>query len=146
MENLVELIYFLVLFAAGYLIGSQVEKRHYQSIEERERSVLYLPCVTSKNLQNEKAVVQRAQLVSAGVVISADFFKTVLSGLRNLLGGEVSAYETVLDRGRREAILRLKEKAIRADIILNLRVETSQITKRGNVEVFAYGTAVYYQR
>lgn len=146
MENLIELIYFIILIAIGYFIGTLVEKKHYQSIQERESETLNLPAVTSKNLLEDNVAIQDVRLAYGNVVISTDFFKTILAGLRNLLGGEVSAFETLLDRGRREAILRLKEMAYGADIILNLRIETSRISARGSIEVFAYGTAIYYKK
>ena len=56
----------------------------------------------------------------------------------------------LVDRGRREAILRMKEQCADADLIVNLRIETSRISKGakrrslGTVEVFAYGTALWY--
>lgn len=140
-----DLIYLIILIGVGYFIGTQVEKKHYKSIEEREAKLLYLPVVSSENLLGEK-VVNEASLVYGNAVISTDYFKLILAGLRNLVGGEVSAFETLLDRARREAILRLKEKANGADIILNLRVETCQISQAGSVEVLAYGTAVYYKK
>ncbi|PIP20827.1 MAG: hypothetical protein COX40_02660 [Candidatus Omnitrophica bacterium CG23_combo_of_CG06-09_8_20_14_all_40_11] len=114
-------------------------------MKEREAKFLYLPVVSSENLLEEK-VVNEARLVYGNAVISTDYFKSILAGLRNLLGGEVSAFETLLDRARREAILRLKEKAQGADIILNLRVETCRISQTGSSEVLAYGTAVYYKK
>lgn len=145
MENLFELIYLLVLIALGYFIGTRVEKKHYRSIQERESATLNLPVVTGKNMLEDNVTIAEARLAYGNVVISTDFFKTLLAGLRNLLGGEVSAFETLLDRGRREAVLRLKEMASGADLILNLRIETSRITDMGSIEVFAYGTAVYYK-
>ncbi|MBY0405434.1 MAG: YbjQ family protein, partial [Cyanobacteria bacterium] len=53
-----------------------------------------------------------------------------------------------------EAILRMKEKALSADVILNVRVQTASIFKRIGkdengakaVEVMAYGTALYYPK
>jgi uncharacterized protein YbjQ (UPF0145 family) len=53
-----------------------------------------------------------------------------------------------LDRARREAILRMKESCKKADEIINLRIETSSISKGrgrsiGSVEVLAYATALY---
>lgn len=140
-----DLIYLIILIGVGYFIGTQVEKKHYKSIEEREAKFLYLPAVSSENLLEEK-VVNEAHLVYGNAVISTDYFKLILAGLRNLLGGEVSAFETLLDRARREAILRLKEQAQGADIILNLRVETCRISQAGSTEVLAYGTAVYYKK
>jgi len=144
-----ELVILLVLIAIGYIAGTLAESNHYQSIKQRERRFLRLPAVTIKNAIDENAVVEKAQLVSGSVVISLDYFKRVLAGLRNLFGGEISSYETLLDRARREAILRMKEEARRADIILNVRIETSSIGQSanqsktiGSIEALAYGTAV----
>ena len=82
-------------------------------------------------------------------VISIDYFKRMLAGFINLLGGQVRSYETLVDRARREAILRMKQNADGADIILNVRVETSAIGEStgkkavSSVEAIAYGTAVW---
>ena len=94
--------------------------------------------------------VQECKLVTGSVVISVDYFKRILAGLRNIFGGQVSAYETLVDRARREAILRMKEKCPKATQLINLRIETSSISKGakqqvGSVEVLAYGTAIYCQ-
>jgi uncharacterized protein YbjQ (UPF0145 family) len=69
--------------------------------------------------------------------------------LRSIVGGRVTAYETLLDRARREAILRMKQeaKAMNADRIFNIKLETASISKNasgniGSVEVLAYGTAL----
>jgi uncharacterized protein YbjQ (UPF0145 family) len=144
-----ELVILVVLIAIGYIAGTLTESNHYQSIKQRERSFLRLPAVTIKNAIDENAVVEKAQLVSGSVVISLDYFKRVLAGLRNIFGGEISSYETLIDRARREAILRMKEEARRADIILNVRIETSSIGQSanqsktiGSIEALAYGTAV----
>ncbi len=144
-----ELVILVVLIAIGYIAGTLAASNHYQSIKQRERRFLRLPAVTIKNAIDENAVVEKAQLVSGSVVISLDYFKRVLAGLRNLFGGEISSYETLIDRARREAILRMKEEARRADIILNVRIETSSIGQSadqsktiGSIEALAYGTAV----
>ena len=141
-----DLLYFIILVALGYFIGTMIEKKHYRIIEQKEKEFLNLPAVTSKNLLDDNAVIENVKMVYGNIVVSTDYFKMILAGLRNMIGGEVSAFETLLDRGRREAILRLKEQARGADIILNLRIETCQITQAGSAEVFAYGTAVYYKK
>lgn len=89
------------------------------------------------------------------MVISLEYFKRILAGLRNIVGGRIKSYETLLGWGRREAILRMKQRAkeIGTDIILNMWFETSDIgtvTKKrssiGCFEVLAYGTAVKLKR
>ena len=145
MQELFDLIYFCALIAVGYSVGTAIEKSHYREIRSRESGTLQLPVVCGEEYEENREIAE-SRLVYGSVVISTDYFRLIVAGLRNLLGGEVSAYETLLDRGRREALLRMKGNAIGADIILNMRVETCQISRLGVVEVLAYGTAVYYKK
>jgi uncharacterized protein YbjQ (UPF0145 family) len=145
------LIIFIVLLILGYVAGRMVESRHYRSIEARERELLSLPVITLKNALEEQKEIARVELVAGNVVVSVDYFKRFLASLRNLFGGRVTSYETLLDRARREAILRMKETAKGADIIMNLRIETASISKGakqkvGSVETLAYGTAITYNK
>ena len=149
-----DLIIFLVLISGAYFTGTYVEKKHYSAIKEKEQSFLSLPAITSKKIQ-KKEEIEEATLVSGNVVISLDYFKRFLAGLRNIFGGRIIAYETLLDRGRREAIIRMKENAqkFEADIIINMRFETSSIgqvaAKKGSIgcfEVLAYGTALKFKK
>lgn len=139
----------LLIIAIAMVTGSILEKRHYRSIEERERRNGRLPLLTGKRYPSDRSIAE-ARFVSGSVVISYDHFKRFLAGLRMIFGGEVKSYVSLIDRGRREAILRMKEKCSRADLIINLRIETSSISKGhakkrlGAVEVFAYGTALWY--
>lgn len=147
MENIILLA---ILVSCGYFFGKRVEKNHYRSITQREKKLLSLPATSSSHpLSN--VPINRADLVYGGVVVSVDYFKRILAMLRNIFGGSVRSYETLLERGRREAVLRLKESCPGADEIINIRIETSSISKGGDsrigcVEVLAYGTAVYYQK
>jgi uncharacterized protein YbjQ (UPF0145 family) len=144
-----QLIIFVVLIALGYAAGTIAERKHYCSIEKREQDFLNLPAVTIKNAVHSDEEIEKSELVAGNAVISLDYFKRILAGLRNIFGGEVMSYETLVDRARREAVLRMKDMAGRADIILNLRIETSVIGQSansrrsiGSVEAIAYGTAV----
>lgn len=133
-------------------VGSRLEAKHYESIKRREKEFLSLPAIPSAT-HDVTREIEEARMVSGSVVVSIDYFKKFLAGLRNIFGGRVGAYESLLDRGRREAVLRMKEEFPGADIIVNMRMETSSIGKgslRGNkggigcVEVIAYGTAIKY--
>ena len=148
-----QLIVFVIFVALTYIIGFHIEKKHYHSIKQREKRYLNLPVITTKDLTEDKLDIQEARLVYGSAVISIDYFKRILAGLRNIFGGEVSSYETLLDRARREAILRMKQYVPHADIILNLRLETARIGQSanqkdalGSIEVLAYGTAVTFKR
>jgi uncharacterized protein YbjQ (UPF0145 family) len=148
-----ELIILLILIGVGFGAGTIAEKKHYRSIEEREGKFLRLPAVTAKNMLTQDSEIQKAEIVQGSVVISIDYFKRLLASLRNFFGGQVKSYETLVDRARREATLRMKEQAPGADIILNTRIETSTIggsaNRRksiGSIEAIAYGTAVTYRK
>jgi len=139
----------LFLLILGYISGTIAERRHYRSIEKREQKFLSLPAVTLKEIPNSNQIEGR--LVIGNAVISIDYFKRALAILRNIFGGRVASYESLVDRARREAILRMKEEAAKlgAHIVVNMRLETSSIGRSanqkrqiGSVEAIAYGTAL----
>ena len=144
-----DLIVIAILLAVGYTVGTWQEKRHYQDIKARERQTLHVP-VVSFGAKQPIPQANETALFLGSVVVSADYFKMFVSALRNLVGGRVVVYESVLDRGRREAILRMKEQAIAwgATELVNVRLETASIGKQTNgkglvaIEVIAYCTAI----
>lgn len=140
-----EIIFILILLTLGYFVGSFLEKRHYQDIKNRERKTLHIPIITF-GAKQQLPSANEAALFLGSVVVSADYFKMFASSLRNLVGGRVVAYESLLDRGRREAILRMKEQAIAwgASQVVNVRLETATIgnQKLVSIEVIAYGTGI----
>ena len=147
-----DLIIFLILIGVGYTAGTIAEKRHYRSIGKREKAFLNLPAVTMKDVRVPADKIKSAELVYGSAVISVDYFKRILAGLRNIFGGTVKSYESLIDRARREALLRMKEMAPDASMIVNVRIETAPITgrsKRKNVrclEAIAYGTALTLEK
>ncbi len=145
-----DIIIFLILLTSGFIVGKILEKRHFASIEKREEELKHLPAISLKHPLNKNKKVKDAILVNGNVVISIDYFKKIVAALRNFFGGNIQSYETLVDRARREAVLRLKESCVDADEIINLRLETSSISKNakniGSVEVLAYGTAIYYEK
>ena len=144
------LIYILITLGLGLVLGTIAERVHYNSIRLREKNHLKRPCLTTKKMSPEmKAKVVSATLATGSAVISIDYFKRLLSGLRALVGGEVKSYSSLIDRARRESLLRMKEAAPDADFFINVRIETTSInsnTKKGtvgSVEALAYGTAIW---
>lgn len=143
-----DLIVFLVLLTTGYIFGQWLERSHYRSIRKREEDLRSIPVIASKRLPDELCPCH-TRMVAGNVVISIDFFKKFLASLRYLIGGRVSSYESLIDRARREAILRMKQQAklAGANYVFNVKMETSSISKGrretiGSVEVLAYGTAI----
>lgn len=152
-----ELLILAIMVSIGYFAGSHAEKNHYASIIEREKAFAKLPTTNLKHPpQEDPREVEWVQLVQGNAVMAVDYFKLFVASLRNLFGGRMSAYESVIDRARREATLRMQEMARSqgADMIINLRVETASIgggtagQKNGmpSIEAMVYGTAVRYRR
>ena len=146
-----EIIVLLILLAIGYFFGQRAEKKHFKSIIEREKAHLHFPVVTMRTPPPIAQHELNAELVAGNAVISIDFFKKFVASLKMLFGGKVTQYESLLDRARREALLRMKEQAAlkNAFVVMNTRVETASINKNskrrnsvGAVEVLAYGTAI----
>ncbi len=137
-----------VLLALGYGFGTLAERRHYASIRRREEELRPV-MIFAARLPPEPERRRESRLVCGNVVISVDYFKAFVAGLRSLVGGRVTSYEGLLDRARREAILRMKEDAreLGPCKIFNVKIETASISKGrgralGTVEVLACGTAV----
>lgn len=137
----------LVIF---YSIGHGVEKRHIRNLEQREARLGHILCTNLRKIPPNWRI-SRAEYVDGQAVIGSDAFKTWAGGIRGIFGGEMRALETLMDRARREAILRLKEQAALqgANVVWNLRLETSDIARGQGAgkgmpaaEVHAYATAL----
>ena len=148
-----DIILFLTLLLLTYTTGTILEKNHYKKIKERELRLVKHPIISygSKNFTPEKPV-RKVELVTGEVVISGDYFKFIVAVLKNFFGGRLKTFESILDRGRREAILRMREKAINADIIVNTKVESvmlNDISRNNTIPqcaIIAYGTAITYAK
>ena len=139
----------LILLAVGYGAGRHYEKLHLQDLRRREAAtvgILVSPVGTLPGVE-----LAEPRLVVGAAVISIDYFKRFAAALRGLFGGRMMALETVVDRGRREAVMRMKEQAVAAGLngVVGMRVETSRLANsRSNgkgtagIEIVAYGTAV----
>lgn len=146
----ITLAFWGVPIVLGYIFGRAAEAKHFRSIEQREESAVHLPTTSSK-APIGAGPIERSELVHGSVVISIDYFKRALAALHTIIGGPVKSHESLLDRARREAVLRMKESCPGAHEIINLRLETCPISNTaagdiGSVEVLAYGTAVYFAR
>jgi len=148
METVINVGIPLLILVLGYVLGRVAEARHYDSIRKREGAFAGIPALTGSHLDGNHAV-EWTRLTMGSVVVSVDYYKRFLSAFRMIFGGEMHSYSSLIDRGRREAILRMKETCPGADIFINCRLETSSISKGqgknlGSVEVIAYSTGVKY--
>lgn len=150
-----DLLIFIMLVGTGFVAGTIAEKMHYASINKREGMLVGLPVVTMKEAGIADKDIEKVYLVMGECVVALDYFKMIAAGLKTIFGGRITSYETLIDRGRREAVLRMKERAAKAgcSIIINMRIETSSIGQDanhkkglGSVEVFAYGTGAVLKK
>ena len=140
----------LLALVFAYFVGAYLEGRHFRNIKEREKGLRGYPATTFETLPDSWRV-GRSQLVAGSVVVSLDYFKRVIAGIRAIFGGRIKTYEPLLDRARREALLRMLEAAKQGgfDAVINIRLETSRIAntqgekqRTAGVEMLAFGTAV----
>ncbi|MFQ5610315.1 MAG: heavy metal-binding domain-containing protein, partial [Woeseiaceae bacterium] len=94
-----DLIILVGLLALAYAIGSLLEARHYRAIRRRETELRELTTIASKTLPADLPP-STTTLVAGSVVISVDAFKRFIAWLRNMVGGRVSSYESLIDRAR----------------------------------------------
>lgn len=142
---MIDLIILVVALLVTYVTGTQIEKKHFRSVIQREQALLSLPFTSENYTAFEGQPVADVELVSGSCVVAADFFKVWVSGIKSIFGGKLTTYESLLDRARREAVIRMKSKAGNADMVVQMRLEMSEI-EQGAVEIVAYGTAVYLDK
>lgn len=147
-----DLLLLIIILILTFCSGSIIEKRHFKKIIRREKKLMRSPMVTfGVKKWSAKKKVLKTEMVFGEAVISADYFKGFVANIKNFFGGRMTSYESVMDRARREAILRMRESAIGAHIIVNARVESVMINDPTNPQsvpqcaVMAYGTAVTYE-
>jgi len=143
-----QILFPLILVLVFMLIGKGMELHHFKKLEERERQYSNMIVTNLKTIPPQYAKAEPI-LVMGSAVIATDYFKVFAAGLRTLFGGEMKSYVSLMERARREAVLRMLEQAAQqgATAVWNIRYETSttqgqQKKKPGGVEVLAYGTAL----
>lgn len=90
-----------------------------------------------------KEVREHLGLVSGNTVRTRHIGVQVLSGFRQMMGGELAAYTSLLNESRDQALTRMKEQAtsLGANAILGVRFTMSEPAP-GIAEIYVYGTAV----
>lgn len=140
----------VILLAVGYFFGKNIEQKHFAELWRKERTLSNIVAFSAKRPPEN---FSNTFLVKGSVVVSSDYFKQFLSAWRLFFGGRLQSYETLLERARREAIVRMKEEANwgGANAIFNVKLETAVLSEQSNngnsggiigtVEILAYGTA-----
>ena len=134
----------------AWISGAILERRHLKNLlllESGSRGVL---AVTIEDLPPDWHV-ESCELVMGNVVISQDYFKRFAASIKGIFGGNIRVFEPLLERARREALIRMKGVAHARgyNTIINVRIETATLASArrdgkgtSGVEILAFGTAI----
>lgn len=150
-ELIFKLCVFLFLIALGLIAGGHAERTHYRRLAEAEAALRSIRLSNLRTLPGCRAD-SPVTLVIGEVTIASDYFKTFVSGIRNIFGGEMKSLQRLAERARREALVRMMTSARDAgfNAVGNVRFDSSDIggNAQGNsqnklpmVTVLASGTA-----
>src|SRR5688572_29959039 len=119
----------VLLIVVGFTIGKVTERRHFASLARREAQLAPMLVSNVRPYAPGALGSPPPQMVVVEVVISADYFKTFVAGLKKIIGGELRTYENIARRARAEALLRLKETAQGAgyNAMCNVRVDAADV-------------------
>lgn len=117
-----------VLFV-GWLVGHLSETKHERSLALREEALKDIETTDLRNPPGYNGAEGPCALVSGEAVVASDTFKTWVFGLKNIVGGESKTFTRLFDRARREALLRMKERAreLGCDAVCNVRFDSADI-------------------
>ncbi|AKB28155.1 hypothetical protein MSSAC_1587 [Methanosarcina siciliae C2J] len=90
-----------------------------------------------------KEITQTLGMARGSTIQAKHLGKDIMSGLRSVVGGELTEYSEMLEEAREKAINRMVVDAEKmgADAVVNVRFMTSMVMA-GAAEILAYGTAV----
>lgn len=143
------------LLLLSLVVGGTIERRHFASLDRREAEHAGFLITQIRSYPGAVAGPAPPTMLCGEAVISSDYLKTWLGGIRKIFGGEMKSYQSLLVRARREALLRLIEEARRLgyNAVCNVRYDATDIgggSKRRNkavmVTILASATAYHYRQ
>lgn len=151
MADTIELIFGIaipaVLILLGLTVGTITERRHFTDLARRERALAHLLVTDLRTFPPAAGASPTPAMIVREAVIGTDYFKTFVAMLKKFIGGELRSYETLMERARREALLRVLEDAHRQgfDAVCNVRIDTADIQSpeaRSKAKATAVGVIV----
>ena len=117
-----------ILFV-GWLVGHLSETKHERSLALREEELKDIEATDLRNPPGFADADGTCALVSGEAVVASDTFKSWVFGFKNIVGGESKAFTRLFDRARREALLRMKERAreLGCNAVCNVRFDSADI-------------------
>jgi uncharacterized protein YbjQ (UPF0145 family) len=97
------------------------------------------PSIEGRTITDYKAIV------TGEVIIGANIFKDMFAGIRDIIGGRASSYETVMREAKDQAMAEMIDRARRysADAIVGIDLDFQTVGRNGSMMmVSASGTAV----
>ncbi|WP_113660846.1 YbjQ family protein [Pedobacter nanyangensis] len=101
--------------------------------------------ITTTNTVEGKKVVKYIGLVTGETIIGANFFKDILAGLRDIVGGRSGSYEQVLREAKNTAVSEMQQyaAAMGANAVIGVDLDYETVGNGGSMlMVTASGTAV----
>ncbi len=91
-------------------------------------------------------IVETLGLVRGNTIRARHVGKDIIAVIKNLVGGEIEEYTTMLAQAREQALGRMEEQAtaLEADAVTDVRFTTS-VVMGGAAEMLAFGNAVKLQ-
>ena len=102
---------------------------------------------TTPNIQGRE-ITQYFGIVSGETIIGANLFKDFFAGIRDIVGGRASSYESVLREAKESALQEMSDQAARmgATAVIGIDLDFETVGANGSMlMVTAAGTAVRYQ-
>ena len=102
---------------------------------------------TTPNIQGRE-ITQYFGIVSGETIIGANLFKDFFAGIRDIVGGRASSYESVLREAKESALQEMSDQAARmgANAVIGIDLDFETVGANGSMlMVTTAGTAVRYQ-
>ena len=99
--------------------------------------------ITTATEVEGKTVARTVGIVKGSTIRAKHIGKDIMAGFRNIAGGEITEYTTMMAEAREEATKRMVDDATAqgANAIIGMRFATSMVMQNA-AEVLAYGTGV----
>ena len=144
-----------IMFLYGVIFsGRNLDKRMSDLVLRERASMDHFGKDPLSTLKGDHIVggVKETGLVYASVVFAPSHWQLLIAWINQIFGGRIDVMHRVISVGRAEAKQRLREQAQAAgwDDVLNVRIDTAEMTPASNpkgtkaVEVFAYGTGIKF--
>lgn len=122
----------------------QSQKRRFGNKSAKQGMVKKMLLVNTDYITGKE--LEMLGLVKGSTIQSRDVCTDIAQSFQHFAGGELKAYNEMMDEARALATKRMVQEAesMNADAVVNIRYMTSSVMQ-GAAEVIAYGTAVKFR-